>query len=73
MHKMVDERAAEVRIRRKIQAEGLTLVKVKRGSRFYAETGPYQVASQYAVVLSNQTLADLAAKYDVLKPFERIA
>lgn len=73
MHKLVDVRAVEARIRRKIEADGLILVKVKTGSRFYAATGPYQIASKCSVVLSNQTIADLAAKYEVLKPFERIA
>jgi hypothetical protein len=70
----ISVRAAEGRIRRKLKADGQQLVKIKEGSRWFDQYGPYQVVNDRNVVEAHGcTLEQLAKDSGVLKPYEEIA
>lgn len=65
-------RAAEARLRRKMKAKGMHLVKIKEGSR-YASSGPYMVVNESNIVDATGCYLDgLAKSWGILKPFEEI-
>lgn len=71
---MISVRAVEARIRRKLKDDGQQLVKIKEGSRWFDQYGPYQIVNSLNVVEAyGCTLDQLAKDTKVLKPYEQIA
>jgi hypothetical protein len=66
-------RAAEWRIKRKFQKEGVTFIKPRPGTRAYREVGPYFIVDgRNAVQAVWQDIQSAAVETEILKPWERI-
>jgi hypothetical protein len=66
-------RAVEARIRKKFAAEGVFLVKPRRGSHAFQEAGAYFIEDGHHVVLAAwPDIQKAAVETEVLEPWEHI-